>query len=412
MIRSSLGVSEMCFRQTSVCLWLTVSALLLSEVALAQTTSSPTSLINTVQCTALTVLAPDPQKVSQDVVMAAAAAAAVKAAMAAGATQASTELAAKATAKAVTPETFKIPQPKLMKGATAEWGSRIEVTFDPVESLVAKCLESDLTLFLDHYPLTGLTPVERIRDDRGMVTLAFRVNRPVTSSAGWTELLAKLWATDGIRTVTVGVGLGSTQVGVAKEKLKLTLGIGGPRWAWGALFGSILLLASLWRWSKLLQDRRDGYMSYSVSRLLLSLWVLTTISAVLLMVLRIGAMPSATESGFVFMLAISGATTGFSALIDLIRKPTNPVETRFWEDFFDDADGLALHRVQVVFFNLLVLYIVWRDLIQLGTVARIDAGWAVLMGASAMTFVFGKSGESTRPSIAPVVSPPRPKTMS
>ena len=102
------------------------------------------------------------------------------------------------------------------------------------------------------------------------------------------------------------------------------------------------------------------------------------------------------------MLAISGATTGFSALIDIYNNQrnnrTNPSETWFWEDFLDDADGLAIHRVQVVFFNLLILFIVWRDLIQLGSVARIDTGWAVLMGASAMTFVFGKAGEAVEPS--------------
>ena len=85
------------------------------------------------------------------------------------------------------------------------------------------------------------------------------------------------------------------------------------------------------------------------------------------------------------------------ALIDLIRKPESPGDTRFWQDFLNDADGLALHRLQVVLFNFLVLFVVWRDMIQLGTVAQIDKGWAALLGASALTFVFGKSAESTTP---------------
>lgn len=405
----------MCYRRACVLLWFTGVALIVSRSALAQTQTSPFPSVNTVQCSALTVLAPDPHKVAQDMATATAAAA-VKAATAVGATQSTIELAANSAAKTAMNEAnsavFKLPQPKLKDGATADWGSRIELTFDPVDARMAKCLESDLTLFLDHYQLTGLTPIQRLRDDAGGVTLVFRMNRPSASSAGWSELLTKLWANNGTQTVTVGVGVGAgnTEAGVAKDVLKLTLGAGGPYWGWSALICSLALLSALWKWSKLLEDRRVGPMSYSLSRLLLSFWVLTTICAVLLMVLRVGVMPSVTDTGFAFMLAISGATTGFSAIIDLIRKPTNLRPTKYWEDFFSDADGLALHRVQVLFFNLLVLYLIWRDLIQLGIVARVDIGWTVLMGASAMTFVFGKSGESIRPSVETVVQPSLPKT--
>jgi hypothetical protein len=72
-------------------------------------------------------------------------------------------------------------------------------------------------------------------------------------------------------------------------------------------------------------------MSYSVSRLLLGCWVLTTISAALLMIARTDTMPSATQGGLVFLLAISGASTGRSAVIDVIRKPRNTENTRIWE---------------------------------------------------------------------------------
>jgi len=142
-------------------------------------------------------------------------------------------------------------------------------------------------------------------------------------------------------------------------------------------------------------------MIYSLSRLLLAFWVLTTVSAVLLMVLRTGAMPDTTEGGLALLLAVSGATTGLSGLIDLIRQPSNSGETRFWEDFLDDADGIALHRVQVVVFNLLVLGLVWREMIQLGTAARIDTKWSSYLGASALIFVFGKWSESNTPSSRP-----------
>jgi hypothetical protein len=385
--------------------WAVVAALAVSATAKAQVAPQAVNLF-AAPCAALTVLAPDPPKAQEIAAAVAAAAVAAAASTPAAAVAAATAAATQAVTN-FNAAAFKVPRPMLKQGATAEWSSKVEVTFDPpIGAPVAKCLEGDLVLFLDHYPL-GLTPIERIRDDRGVATLAFRINRPSTSTPGWTELLAKVWASGGTLNVTVGIGVGNTEIGVAREKLKLTLGAGDPQLAWGALAGSLLLLAAVWRWSKILQDRRDGHMSYSVSRLLLSCWVLTTICAVLMTVLRTGAMPSAAENGLAFLLAISGATTGLSALIDLLRKPQNSKETRFWEDFFDDADGLALHRVQIVVFNFLILYLVWQDLIQLGTIARIDVGWATLLGASAMTFVFGKSGESIRPAIPPAqVIPP------
>ena len=291
-------------------------------------------------------------------------------------------------------------------GATASWHSEVKITFKPVDARLAKCLESELTLFLDHHPLTGVAPIERIGDRGGMATISYRLTRPSVRSQGWDELMAKAWQAGGTRDVTVGIGVGNNEFGYANNKLRLTLGHGSSTWAWWALGISAAVLAAVWRWSKLLQDRQKGPMSYSISRLLLGCWVLTTISAVLLMIIRTGTVPSASEGGLVFMLAISGASTGLSALIDLIRKPKNVEETRFWQDFLDDADGLALHRVQVVLFNCLVLFVVWRDMIQLGTVAQIDKGWAALLGASALTFVFGKSGESTEPMIRPIKPEP------
>lgn len=166
-----------------------------------------------------------------------------------------------------------------------------------------------------------------------------------------------------------------------------------------------MLLIVLWSHTKMLHGRQTGAPTYSISRFLLSCWMLTTMCAVMLMFLRTGNTPLASDGGLAFMLGISGATTGLSALIDLIRKPHNDELSNFLEDFLDDADGLALHRLQVAMFNFLVLFIVWRDMIQLGTVAQIDKGWVALLGASAMTFVFGKSGESTAKLIP---SPPMP----
>ena len=81
----------------------------------------------------------------------------------------------------------------LEAGATAEWNSVIKIAFKPVDAGLAKCLESDLTLFLDHYPLTGAVPIERIGDRGGIATITYRLTRPAVNSQGWNELMAKAW---------------------------------------------------------------------------------------------------------------------------------------------------------------------------------------------------------------------------
>lgn len=385
--------------------WVFVPAMVLAIGAHAQGAAVPALPIT---CSALTTLAENPPKAPE---LAAAISARVVAAAASvppastgspTANNAVTQAVTNAVTQAVNDiakASFKMPRLLLKSNtAPAEWGSRIELSFDtPIAPAVAKCLEAELVLFLDHHPL-GITPIERIRgltaDLPGPLTIAYRIQRPASGGAGWVELLAKLWDQGGSKPVTVGVGVGTTEMAVATDRLNLTLGTGGPGLAWCALLGSALLLGLVWWQSKILEDRRGGPMSYSLSRLLLAAWVLTTVCAVLLTVLRTGAMPDTTEAGLALLLAVSGATTGLSGLIDLIRQPRNVRVTRFWEDFLDDADGLALHRVQVVAFNLLVLALVWREMIQLGTVARIDSKWSSYLGASALIFVFGKLSES------------------
>lgn len=367
--------------------WTLTGLVMVSTGTEAQTIPSIAGLS---PCTALTVLAPTPVPVLVDP--------AVTAALAAAAAR---------TGFTVPPAPFRSPKPvvkaDIKPGALFGWNDVIVLTFASVDARLGKCLEGgDLTLYLDHLPMVGITPIERMGAEGGKATIKYRLTRPPGAAApSWNELMAKAWDAGGAFDVTVGLGTAGNEFVYADDKLRLTLGSGQSSWGAWALVVSIVLLIVLWSQTKMLHGRQSGAETYSISRFLLSCWVLTTMCAVLLMFLRTGNMPSASDGGLAFMLGISGATTGLSALIDLIRKPRNEDPSNFLEDFLDDADGLALHRLQVAMFNFLVLFIVWRDMIQLGTVAQIDKGWIALLGASAMTFVFGKTGESTVKLIPP-----------
>lgn len=292
---------------------------------------------------------------------------------------------------------YYAPSPTLNPGS-ATWNDEINITFTAVDPKLAKCLEAtDLILFLDHYPLADLKPVTRIANtDQKTATITFRLTRPSSTSQSWNVLMTKDWKEDKARKVDVGIGTGNVEFAVSKDPFTLSLGRGGSGLVCAFLAASLAALVTLgcWESAKTLLDRRkDGVESYSLSRLLLGCWVLTTISAVALAVIRTGTIPSASQGWLVSMLTISGTTAGASALIDLL-KPLTAQSSDAWEDLFYDADGLALHRLQVLIFSLVVLTIVWRDMIQLGTVTEIDSGWAALLGVSSLTYLFGKTGES------------------
>lgn len=365
--------------------WTLAGLVMVSTGAAAQTTPS---IVGFYPCTALSVLAPAPVTVDP----------AAKAALAA-------TPAKKGFTESEAP--FRSPKP-IVKTNLVGWDDVIVLTFAPIDARLAKCLEGgDLTLYLDHLPMAGIAPIERMGEEGKEATIKYRLTRPLSAAGpSWNELMAKAWGAGGTFDATVGLGSAGNEFAYADKKLRLTLGTGTSSWVAWALVVSIVLLIVLWRKTKILYGRQTGAEKYSISRFLLSCWVLTTMCAVLLMFLRTGNMPSASDGGLAFMLGISGATTGLSALIDLIKKPHNDEPSNFLEDFLDDADGLALHRLQVAMFNFLVLFIVWRDMIQLGTVAQIDKGWVTLLGASAMTFVFGKTGESTVKLIPPVSQKP------
>ena len=97
------------------------------------------------------------------------------------------------------------------------------------------------------------------------------------------------------------------------------------------------------------------------------------------------------------MLAATGFGTGAAALIDIFNKAKSSSGSgKVWgfiEDLTVDSDGLAIHRLQALIFNVIVLSVVWIDLIAWGTVAMVDKSWSTLIGASTLTYLFGKASE-------------------
>ena len=280
---------------------------------------------------------------------------------------------------------------------------------------LAQCFDGvqEPTLYLDHLPMTGLpttgryvTKIEKKgKNDKGgefekFVTASFRLDKP-TKGVAWSELLYRDWISPTERWVDVGIGSGGTEFLTLPKKIRLAIGRGSPSWAGTALVLSLIAILGVALGSRALQDRRDGYQSISLSRLMLSCWVATTTAVVIVVWRHTQALPYFADGGLPFMIAASGLGTGFSTWIDTRRKRENQKPTSILDDLMCDEDGLALHRLQSLIFNMVVLYVVWADLITYGTVAQVDSSWAYLLGASTLTYLFGRGAEGDATAVDP-----------
>jgi len=252
------------------------------------------------------------------------------------------------------------------------------------------------TLFVDHLAFRWLLPMDRYID-KDLVRVTYRIDPLATPQQSWNETLLRSWTHENPRLVTIGIGGSGSEVVIAKEKVSLSVGYGGPWLGCVALVLALAILAAFGLIGNGLLDRRSQTPSYSLSRFVLACWVLTTTAAIVLMLVHTEVLPSVADGGLAFMVAASGLGMGISSLIDVLRKadiPQTPSKVSIFADFFKDADGVALHRVQAGLLNALVLGVVWWELIQYGSVAMIDKSWAALVGASTITYLMGKRGEA------------------
>lgn len=294
--------------------------------------------------------------------------------------------------------TFRFPPVDLVDSGPLVPGGLVRLRMPTAPSLPqSRCLEAaDLTLYLGGLPLSGVGALRRSSDD-GSAIVEFRIVRPASQMTAWNELLLRSWQAGGTHDVTVGLGTPGIEFTRVPRAVPLRMGAGGASVGLTALAACALLLAIVWRQSGLLLDRRPGHLSYSVSRLLLACWTLTIVACVVLVHLHSGELLSPKDGGLAFMLAIVGASAGGGALIDKLQKASNPSPTSWFDDLFSDADGLAMHRVQVLLLHVLALVVVWTALIQTGRVAGIDSAWAATIGISSLTYLFGKWSEANSP---------------
>ena len=318
----------------------------------------------------------------------------------------------------------KLPTIAAASSKTIGFGDAVEVTLTDSADFF-NCLYGnsiDPVLFVDHVPLPSLKPVDKVREPDGSVKLRYRLTRNGSDATHWDELLLRAWRSGGgARQVPLGVGNTSlyesaVQALEAGPLLQLSLFATGPAFAWVMLLLSLGAAALLLHFTEMLRDREpndrnpsanaaaaaraadqpNSQRSISLARLLLTGWAFTAMACLAVAVATTGSAPPLTGT-IGWLLGLGGATAASGTAVNSFRDIGVRPSQGLWRDIVTDADGLAIHRLQALLVNVLLLGIVWSQLISLGSIANLDSGWSALLGISSATYAFGKMTETVFP---------------
>lgn len=152
---------------------------------------------------------------------------------------------------------------------------------------------------------------------------------------------------------------------------------------------------------------------YSYARTQLCWWTIIIVSSFISIFISKGNLPT-LDSSIVILLGISSGTTAIANVIDISdnSKTTtlsrNQLSEGFLIDILSDANGISIHRLQALLFNLVigvwVLYSVYNGLINCNAnvnstcinsiIPVIDNSKLLLLGVSASAYAGLKANEN------------------
>lgn len=153
---------------------------------------------------------------------------------------------------------------------------------------------------------------------------------------------------------------------------------------------------------------------YSYSRVQLTWWTLIIISSFISIFILKGNLPI-LDNTLIILLGISSATTATAGIIDVadqskqnITLIQNMQSEGFFLDILSDANGVSIHRLQAVLFNLVIgIWVIYSVLIGMKTctpsvaaicintiIPVIDTNKLLLLGVSATTYAAIKTNEN------------------
>lgn len=281
---------------------------------------------------------------------------------------------------------------------------RIALQVNNLDSLLS--LQNDtgtLLLYLDGIAMTGIK-ANAIDLSSGYVN--FTVTRNDNNDPWdifYVSPAPKYWKKD------VSLSIGFYQTGAITTKVnKVSLVIIRKGYFWISIICIIIILILFFYANKrgLLKDISTQPLKekpYSLGRSQLAYWTLiVSISYVFIALVTGGLTPLSTST--LILLGISGATTAAAGIIDQNDVLSNKTRTQssnksggFINDVLSDANGMSVHRFQMLVFNLLLGLFFIKQVFTKLQMPDFDDNLLLLMGLSNTTYAGLKINENATP---------------
>jgi hypothetical protein len=274
----------------------------------------------------------------------------------------------------------------------------------PANVAIDKDGKPTLHLFLDGLELKGAvgTPVDRKKN-----LVVFDVARSADDAAVWSKIIGQLnWVKAGAG-VAVHVGAGTDKDGEynysnaeTPTSLELMM-IDSCSLVLGALsfFFAVLALVCAAQISAILRD--GGVNSkFSLARVQMAFWLyLVTASFVFIWLVTgdyngVLTPQSLTLIGISSTTALMAISIGDGATVAPVAAPAATGAAAIWAafrkfltDILSDADGVALHRLQIVVWTLILGVVFFAEIFRSFRLPTFDSNLLILMGISGVTYV-------------------------
>lgn len=147
-----------------------------------------------------------------------------------------------------------------------------------------------------------------------------------------------------------------------------------------------------------------GRKPFSFSRVQLAYWSFLVIGGYMIIYVLKNPIEILNETGLI-LLGIGGATTTSASLIDASDKSKgaeseghsrhqDTASEGFFSDIMSDADGISIHRLQAVVFNLIYGIILIFSVLTTHQLPEFSQNVLILLGLSSGTYVVLKAGEN------------------
>jgi hypothetical protein len=261
----------------------------------------------------------------------------------------------------------------------------------PANVAIDKDGKPTLHLFLDGLELKDSlgTLVDRKKN-----LVVFDVARSADDAAVWTKLISQLeWGEWGAR-VPVHIGVGTNAGEFANPDAKpLNLVLVDP-WAFilglATFLAAVLALVFASQISAILRDGNDTS-TYSLARVQMAFWLYLITAAFVFIWLVTGDYNGVLTSQALTLMGISG-TTGLMA-ISVSSADAPAASAGFLQDILSDNDGVALHRLQIVVWTLILGVVFFAEIYRSFRLPALDSNLLILLGISGVTYVGFKFNE-------------------